>query len=242
MCKTFTILFLFIYTLAYSAEKKDSTKSKLHFSGNVSLNSNGIAPIPAFSLGTPAIIAALTLQKRRFSYDPTVSYGINMRPWLFDNWLRYRLIFKPKFELRAGFNFSMLFSQYDTGEDKILQGQQYLTIELAGMYKMSQESSISLMYWNDHGQDPGSLDGHFFNVVYDRTKINIGKSLIFYANIQLFYIDYTGANDGLFVSPKIGSSLKNLPVSIFFQATQAITSNIEPFPGFKWNAGVAYDF
>jgi hypothetical protein len=242
MRKTFSILLLFTFTLSYSAEKKDSTKSKLHFSGNVSLNTNGIAPIPAFSLGTPAIIAALTLEKKRFSYDPTVAYGINMRPWLIDNWLRYRLVFKPKFELRAGFNFSMLFSEYDTGEDKILQGQQYLTMEIAGIYKMSPESSFTLMYWNDHGQDPGSLNGNYYNIAYDRTNINIGKSLIFYTNIQVFYIDYTGANDGLFVSPKIASSLKDLPISIFFQATQAITSNIVPFPGFRWNAGVAYLF
>jgi hypothetical protein len=190
MHKIFTILLLFIYTLCYSAEKKDSTNSKLLFSGNVSLNTNGIAPIPAFSLGKPAIIAAFNLVKKRFSYDPTVAYGINMRPWLIDNWLRYRLINRPKFELRTGANFGMIFSEYDAGDYKILQGQLYLTLEIAGIYKMTPESSFSLMYWNDNGQDPGTLNGHFFNVVYDRTNINIGKSLIFYTNIQLFYIDY----------------------------------------------------
>ncbi len=242
MRKTFTLLLIFIYTLSYSAEKKDSTNTKLHISGNVSLNTNGIATIPAFSLDKPAIIAAITLAKKRFSYDPTVAYGFNMRPWIIDNWLHYRLINKPRFELRTGFDFSMFFSEYDAGDYKILQGQQYLTFEIAGIYKMSPESSFILMYWSDNGQDPGSIRGSFYNMVYDRTGVSIGKSLLFSANIQLFYLDYEGENDGLFVSPKIGSSLKDLPLSLFFQATQAIKSNVEPFPGFRWNVGVAYLF
>jgi hypothetical protein len=238
----FSLLLLFIFTLASSAEKADSTKAKLRFFGNVSLNTNGIASIPAFSLDKPAIIAALTLAKKRFSYDPTVAYGLNMRPWIIDNWVHYRLILKPKFELRTGVDFSMFFSEYDTGEDKILQGQQYITFEIAGIFKISPESSVSLMYWSDNGQDPGSITGNFYNVVFDQSNISIGKSLLFSANVQLFYINYTGENDGLFVSPKIASSIKNLPLSVFFQAIQAITSNVEPFPGFKWNAGLAYMF
>jgi len=242
MRKAFSVLLLFMFTMVCSAEKKDSTKTKMHISGNVSLNTNGIATIPAFSLGKPAIIAALNLVKMRFSYDPTVAYGFNMRPWIIDNWVHYRLINKPRFELRTGVDFSMFFSEYDAGDYKILQAQQYLTFEIAGIYKMSPESSFSLMYWSDNGQDPGSITGSFYNVVYDRTNFKIGKSLLLSANVQLFYLDYEGANDGLFVSPKISSSLKDLPFSLFFQATQAITSNVEPFPGFEWNAGVAYLF
>jgi hypothetical protein len=242
MRKLFSLLLLFIFTLSYSAEKTDSTKSKLHISGNVSLNSNGIATIPAFSLDKPAIIMALTLAKKRFSFDPTVAYGLNMRPWIIDNWVHYRLINKPRFELRTGIDFSMFFSEYDAGDYKILQAQQYLTFEIAGIYKMSPESSFSLMYWSDNGQDPGSIRGSFYNMVYDRTGISIGESLLFSANIQFFYLDYEGANDGLFVSPKIAASLRDLPLSLFFQATQAITSNVEPFPGFRWNVGIAYLF
>jgi hypothetical protein len=237
-----SLLLLIICTTAYSGEKTDSTRAKLQISGNVSLNSNGMAPIPAFSLGKPAIIAALTLAKKRFSYDPSVAYGLNLRPWTIDNWLHYRLIFKPKFELRAGFDFSMFFMEYDTGEDKILQGQQYLTAEIAGIYKISPQNSVTLMYWSDNGQDPGSLKGNFYNIVYDQANIRIGNSLHLSVNVQLFYLDYTGNNDGLFISPKIALTYKDLPLSVFSQATQAITSNTEPFPGFRLNAGLAYIF
>jgi hypothetical protein len=60
------------------------------------------------------------------------------------------------------------------------------------------------------------------------------------ANIMLFQLIYEGDNDGLFVSPKISLSVKDFPSALFFQATQAITSDISPWPGFRWNAGISF--
>jgi hypothetical protein len=242
MRNIFSILLLFIFTIGHSSEKKDSTRSNMHFSGNVSFNTNGMAQIPSFSLGKPAVIAAFTIQKKRFSYDPQIAYGLNFRPWTIDNWVHYRPIYRPKFELRAGGNFAMFFSEFNTGETTILQAQQYLTFEIATVFKFSPKSSLSLMYWSDNGQDPGTISGSYYNIMYERTDIEIGERILLSGNIQFYYIDYTGNNDGLFISPKISSSVRNIPLSIFFMGTQALTSNIEPYPGFKWNAGVAYLF
>jgi hypothetical protein len=239
---SFCLLLLFIFITGYSTEKADSSRSRLVFNGTVSINSNGIAPIPSFSLGKPALIAAFTLQKKRFSYDPQIAYGLDMRPWIIDNWVHYRLIYKPEFELRTGVDFSMFFSEYDAGDYKILQGQQYITFEIAGIYRISPLSALSLMFWSDNGQDHGSIRGNFYNMVYDRSDISIGKSLLLSLNVQLFYISYEGNNDGLFISPRIASSLRNIPLSLFFQATQALTTNIEPYPGFRWNIGLGYLF
>jgi hypothetical protein len=238
----FSFLFLSIFCLGYSTGKADSTGSKLRVSGSVSLNSNGIAPIPAFSLDKPALIGAVSLQKRRFSFDPQIAYGLDMRPWIIDNWLHYRLINKQKFELRAGVDFSMFFGEYDAGDYKILQGQQYLTFELAGIYRFTPKSILTLMYWSDNGQDHGTIKGNYYNMMYERNDIEIGKNVLFSAGLQLFYVGYTGKNDGLFVSPKIASSLKSLPLSLFLQVIQPLSSNIEPYPGFRWNLGMAYLF
>jgi hypothetical protein len=238
----FCLLFVFTCIFGYSQEKADSSRSKLKFSGSVSINSNGMAQIPSFSLDKPAVIAAFILQKKRFSYDPQIAYGLNLRPWTIDNWFHYKLIYKPKFELRAGGNFAMFFSEYDTGEDKILQGQQYLTFEIACVFKFAPKSSFSLMYWSDNGQDPGSIDGSFYNMLYERADFEIGETILLSGNLQLYYLDYTGNNDGLFISPKIAASVRHIPLSLFFMGAQALTSNIEPYPAFKWNAGMAYVF
>ena len=65
------------------------------------------------------------------------------------------------------------------GIHKILQGQQYITFEIAAIFKFSPKSIPSLMYWNDNGQDPGTIKGHFYNMVYDRTDIELGESILF---------------------------------------------------------------
>jgi hypothetical protein len=236
------IPFVFVFTSLYSISRTDSTKSKLNFNGNFSFNSNGMASIPAFSLGKPALIASLTLQKKRFSYDPVVAYGLNLRPWVIDNWIHYRLIYNPKFELRTGVDISTFFSDIDSTDYKILQGQQYITLEIAAVFRFSPKHALSVMYWSDNGQDHGTMKGDFYSIVYDLTNLGIGKSMLFTSSIQFFYIDYDGKNDGFFFAPKLSVTKKGVPVTLFYQVTQAITSNIDPFPGFKCNAGIGYLF
>jgi hypothetical protein len=236
----FCTVFISIFTICYSFEKEDSTRTKLKAGATVSLNSNGIAPIPAFSLDEPAVIAAISLAKGRFSYEPTLCYGLDMKPWILDSWLQYKIINKPAFEFRTGIIFSNFFSEYKLPDETILQGQRYFTFTFTGVYKFSPKTNLTMAYWNDRGQDKGTIKGHYINLVADRSDINIGKHVLLAAALQFFYINYDGNNDGLFISPRISSSIRNVPFSIFFQAIQAIASNISPFPGFRWNVGLAY--
>ena len=101
--------------------------------------------------------------------------------------------------------------------DKVIwQGQRYFAFEFTSLYKVSSKSYLSFTYLNDRGQDQGTLIGHFFNLVGERSEINIGKNVFLSTNLQLFYIDYDGYNDGLFISPKFSSFARNVPFSIFF--------------------------
>ncbi len=235
------LLFLFIFTNSWSGEQADSTRSKkLKAEAQISLNSNGIAYIPSFSLGKPALIANLSLTKGRFSYDPALSYSLELRPWIIDNWFHYRLIDRPKFEMKAGAVISSFFSEYETEEEVIRQVQKYLAVEFISKYRFSPKSSLAFTYLLDRGQDPGTTQGHFFNLQANRSEIPLGKKGLLSASLQLFYINYTGREDGLFTAGYVSASVRNIPFSIFFQGIQAISSNIEPFPGFKWNVGLAY--
>jgi hypothetical protein len=241
MRSSFCIVLLFFFVVSVSQEKDDSSKTKLKASATVSLNSNGIASIPAFSLDKPAIIASVSLAKNRFSYDPTLAYGFNLKPWFIDNWLHYKIVVRSSFELRAGFNISSFFSEYKFQEDEaILKGERYFALAMTGLYRISPNTSLTLDYWNDRGQEKGSLKGHFISLTGERSEINFGHSVLLSTAIQLFYINYDGNNDGLFISPKITSSLRNVPFAVYFQATQALNSNISPFPGFRWNIGLSY--
>ena len=236
----FSVFLIFIFTISLSQETTDGSKTKLKADANVSLNSNGVASIPAFSLGKPAIIASVSLTKNRFSYDPVLAYGVNIKPWFIDNWLHYKIIRKPSFELRTGVNFSTFFTEYKLTEETILRGDRYLAFEVAATYKFQSNTSLTLMYWNDNGLEPGTISGHFLDLVGEKTGIKIGKSVLMSANIQLFIITYDGNNDGLFVSPKISFALRNVPFALFWQGTQVLRSNIIPDPGFQWNVGLSY--
>lgn len=237
---TFGLLFLFTSIVSFSRENTVNSKNKLQATASFSLNSNGMAPVPAFSLEKPAIMASLVLTKNRFSYEPTLAYGLDSRPWFIDNWMHYKLIVKPVFELRAGFNPSAYLEQYKPSEEFVWHSQRYFTFELAGMYRLSPVGSMSLLYWNDRGQEKESIKGHYLALFWDRSDINIGKKVQMDLNIQFYYINYDGNNDGIFLSPRITTSLRNSPISLFFMANQALQSNITPFPKFKCNIGISY--
>jgi len=234
------LLLLFVTSVTFSQEKPTGPDRKLKASASVSFNTNGISSIPAFSLGKPAIVASASLIKNRFSYDPTLAYGLDLRPWYIDNWLHYKIINKPSFELRGGFNVSSFFTKHETDIEPELRGERYYAFSLDGTYKFNPNTFLSLAYWNDRGQESISIKGHFIDLTADRSNIKIGNKLLMGVNVQLFYINYDGNNDGLFVSPKISTCLNDVPFVLFFQATQGINSNIEPWPGFRWNVGLSY--
>lgn len=229
-----------IFSLSWSREPSDSTRSGLEASATLSLNYNGIAYIPAFSLDKPAITGAFSLAKGRFSYDPVLNYGLDLKPWIIDNWFHYKIIDRPVFEFKTGAVISAFFSEYEAEGETVLQAQKYLALEFVSTYKFTPRSSLAFTYLLDRGQDPGTLTGHFFNLQADRSDLELGKKVLLSGSIQLFYINYSGDNDGLFTAATVSASLRNIPFSIFFQGIQHFWTNITPSPEFKWNVGLAY--
>lgn len=235
------ILLFSITAIGFTQGYQDNAREGLKPSLSFSLNSNGIASIPAFSLDKPAIVASVSLSKGRFSYDPVLAYSLEMKPWYIDNWLHYKIVRRPEFELRAGVNFSTFCSGFTVNGEDFLKAERYFAFALTGTYISSPVSLLSFDYWSDNGQEKGSLSGHFAAVTYERSDISFGKKIYSSLNAMLFYINYNGKNDGLFVSPTFSFSLRDNPTSVFFQATQVISTNISPWPGFRWNVGIKYN-
>lgn len=241
------VVVAFITTNIFAWQNADSTKSKkLKAAATFSLNSNGISSVPAFSLGNPALMASVSIGKSWFSYDPTLGYALDGHPWFIDNWLHVKLINRPGFELRTGMNISSYCSKYAVPEGEFFRVERYFAYELAAIFRFAKNTTLLTQYWNDRGQEDWSLKGHFLSAIAEKTDMAIGKHVLCAAALQLFYINYDSNNgdndnnDGLFVAPRVAFSVRNFPVSIFSQVVQAITSNIEPFPGFNINVGIGY--
>jgi len=234
---TFLILAVLIIP-AYN--QSDSTKNKLKAAAVVSLNTDGIAPVPSFSLDKPAIIANLALTKGRFSYEPGLAYSLELKPWYIDNWLNYRFVNKQKFTFTVGFNASSFFAGDTLKNNKsVLRVERYFALAFTAWFKLSENSGLTASYWSDNGQD-GGLKGHFASLIAERTHILTGNKTFFNASLQVFYINYEGKNDGLFITPRASFNIVNSPLSVFILGTQALQSNIDPYPEFKWNLGIAY--
>jgi hypothetical protein len=235
------IMLLTVPVALKAAEKPDSLKSKLTAGVTFSLNSNGIASIPAFSLDKPALIFSPYVAKGRFSYEPVLAYGLNLKPWFIDNWFNFKLINRPKFELKASWNLSSFFTDFKPADStEFLKAERYFAYALTGTIRFTPSVSLQLAYWNDRGQEEESLKGHFLNAVLEKSQIPVGNHVLLTAALQAFYINYTGESDGFFVTPRLSASVRNVPLSLFFMATQAIQSNIDPFPKFRWNVGIGY--
>jgi len=240
-----TIIFVAFFMVALSAicrERSDTTQNPVDVSGLLSLNLNGIAPVPAFALGKPALIASVSVQKGCFSYDPQIAYGLNFKPWIIDNWFHFKLLNTSRFEIRTGLDLSMFFSDFESPEGIRLQGQRYIALELSGKYKLNPKSSFELMFWSDNGIENGTISGYFLDLVYDISDITMGKHLSLAINVQAFGIDYTDNNDGIFLSPKLTFSTPLLPLILFGQGIVPIASNMEPHPEFQGNLGIGYTF
>lgn len=235
-----SLIFIFIVTNAFSQGDSIISSKKLKADVSFSINTNGVSSIPAFSLGKPAVIASVSLKKNRFSYDPTLAYGLNFKGWFIDSWLHYRLIDRPHFEFRPGFNFSTFFSDYPGNEGTIRQAERYFTFEFTGILKFSNYKSLVIGYWNDRGQERTSIKGHFFNLIGQISDFLPARNILLALDFQIFYIDYEGPNDGLFLSPKLSVSIRNKPFTLFCQPIQVLESNIKPNPGFRFNIGLAY--
>lgn len=234
--KTVILIFAILPLICISQEFGNTLQSEIKFS----LNSNGIAPIPAFSLDKPAVMAMASFKLGRLSYSPTLAYALDMKPWYIDNWFHYRVISQPKFELKTGINFSTFLTNYKLPDEEIIKGERYLAISFTGTTLLNEKSSLIVDYWNDNGLEKGSISGHFFDLIYSRSEMRVGEFATWSADIMIFYINYDGDNDGLFFSPTFSLNPTKYPVKFFLQATQAISTNIADLPGFRWNVGVSY--
>ncbi len=238
---------LVVASIGYAQEKKDTTYTAFKFSGNLNFTTNGISPIPAFSLGKPAILINLSLKNKKFSYDPEMAFSIKGVPWFFNNFFRYKLIEKTKFQFRTGLNWAISYSypqvRLNGVDQTIARGERFLWLELMPRYKISEKIAISSITFSGYNFEPGSVKRiNYISIMGNFTKLRLTQ--VFYCNIfpQLFYLNLDGSSDGFFVSGIMGIGHSKFPLFVSIQVNKTLTTSISPDPGFKWNVRLAYSF
>lgn len=231
--------FLFCYFISYilvAHSLSDSTKKTWQFHGVIQVNNNGISPVPAFSLGKPALMSTFFIKKGGFTFSPEYNYGLDGKPWVVNQWLRYQKT-QNRFSFRTGANMSLFFRR-EKSEVKL---NQYLALEGFIGYKLAKKSSLNLLYWNSHGLDPTAVKtGHFLSLSASFSQIPVGKSLQLEVRPNIFYLVNKIPFEGIFVSAITSISHKKYPISVFTQVVEPIW--VKPVSDFNWNYGLSYIF
>lgn len=111
-----------------------SADNRFKLTGTITITNNGISLIPAYSLGKPAILAFFKLRKKRFSYEPDISFSYEGRPWGMGNMFRYIAIDDRKFKLKTGTALTLGFTYPEVIQDNktviVNKAERFIWLEL----------------------------------------------------------------------------------------------------------------
>jgi len=173
--------------------QKDSTRYKPELSGVITLTSNGISQIPAYSLDKPAISAFFYLKLKRFSYEPDINYGIDGRPWGMGNSFMYLVADKKKLKFKSGLALGLAFSYPEVlqgGEMiKINKSERYLIAKFIPSYLISNKTTLSINYWNAHNLEQKSINSiNFLSAVLSILNVSVSQRIYCSIFPQIFYL------------------------------------------------------
>lgn len=237
-----TICILMTFCVAYPQD--DSVQKFMQISGAAGITSNGISLVPNFSLEQPAAIFNLSLYKGRFSFEPELTFSLQEgRPWYQIYWLRYKILDKGKFKLRAGahpgFNFIKV---EDSAGDESIQVERYLTGELVPSYQLTRNLSLGIYYIIARGYDIDTKDLlHFLTLNMSFKNLKLSKTLLLEFTPEFYYLTSFDAGEGYYFTSFFKFSKVDFPLSLSSRINTAISTEIDG-RDFLWNLTLTYSF
>lgn len=174
-------------------------------------SNKGVAPIPAFSIEEPAVLLFFNTKLgeksiwKHIEFSPDIALNSGNKLWFSDLWVKYNHWAK-KDSLKntvytVGVDFPSLFGQQyilPSGE-KINQLVTYFTVQGKVFRRINNNFSITFDYWYLQGTNMkyGVAGSYVSTSALWSKKIN--NFFTFFANPNVFYLDYTDGTKG-FVS------------------------------------------
>jgi hypothetical protein len=243
------VFFALLAGLDYaSAQGKDASEFMgLRFSGVLKINTNGIATVPAFSLGEPAIIGVISANKKQFGMDQYIAFSAQGKPWFLESYFNYKLVDLTRFYFSASAMWGIGYSHpeviLDGAPQTIDKAERYAFLIFSSTYTLTDKISVSGSTYHGYGFPELSIRwAHFVSVSGNIGKLNLSKSLYGNLSPQLLYINLDYQTDGFFAAGTFGVGHRKWPLFLSTQVSQVFEGNISPSPGFKWNIGLSYYF
>ena len=243
-----SLLLLVIISLSHLvfSQTADSLKVVSRFGGAVTVTSKGISMVPNLSLGKPAVIFDLSVGKRKLSFEPSLRFALEGKPWSFLFWWRYKLLQTDKFRINIGVHPALSFKTYSFLIDGVTEEhmvvRRYLAAELAPSYFLNKDISIGTYLLYSYGIEKElTKNNTMVSVRGSFSNIRLSDQFYLRFNPQVYYLNMDGI-DGFYANASISFGKKNFPVSVSAMINQPIKTTIAAGNEFLWNVNLVYSF
>ncbi|MBX7126289.1 MAG: hypothetical protein K1X47_11405 [Cyclobacteriaceae bacterium] len=211
-------------------------------SGNIQVTQNGISPVPAFSLGRPALMANARVRKGRFYVQPEMNFGLDARPWTINLRPGFDVIRRQKYTITLGANLSLFFKRL--GPNVLQQEyevQRYSLFELNTEFRLRENRKLIFLYWHTTRNDQYKFHfGQFTMLTYEMKNLRLGKKGSLTIRANAFYVNNQVPFVGFFLSHITTYQRERWKFNLFGQTVFPLRA--EPNGGILWNTGVNIPF
>lgn len=243
MKKLALIAILVVISLAAPAQTIDSTQTPNFFRGQITATNNGVSLIPSFSLGRPAVLFDLNVDKGRLNFDPMIRFGMDGKPWTFVFWWRYKLIQQKKFTLGVGAHPSVVFREVSVLNNGIqkeyLTAQRYFAWELSPTFIANKNASFGLYYLGSKGLTKDIVQNTTFLAARSNLVLPLSNTMILNLIPQFYYLKMD-EKDGVYVNATANIFKKGFPFSLNAIVSKALQTEIAG-KDFLWSIGLIYN-
>lgn len=243
----FLVILLIVFTKSKClGQSADSTSNISSFSGTIGITNNGFSIVPTFSLNSPAVIANLYFQKKRFSFDPDIRLVPDASKGGLLFWLRYKLVDTKKFTFRVGTHpaFSLIRKEVNINgaQTEITEMLRFVAFEAVPNFHITPNWSVGAVYLNGNGlQNHGPQTTHVLFLNTSISNIKIGGNFRFQFIPTVYFLNVDGSTGNYFTATGIITK-QHFPFSLQGTINQTFKSNIAGNRDFMWNVMAAYRF
>lgn len=222
-----TLLFLLMVFVATLASGQEIT---------VIATNNGIAPVPAFTLGKPAGLVLMRMNlTKHLEFAPDINFSLeDGKLWFADLWLKYsfNLDSAKKWTAVVGIDFPSQVGQAFTFDgERIHQSVVYGILKSSLNYAINENNSVMLDYWYTYTSKlKYGVKGSYLSLLYTWKKPF--KKFTIASNLNLFYINYSDGAKGL--SGSVTTKLTHTKTGLFI-STQEMSPLIAQKVNTEWN-------
>jgi len=242
----FILVVFILFAPSVHTYAQDTTKTEItrNFGGKVTLTNKGIATVPTFTLGKPAVIFDMSMGKR-LTFEPQFKFSLKGKPWAVLFWWRYELIKANRLQVKIGAHPALSFKTVtDTayGANKnYIKTDRYIAGEIAPNWTITKHFGVGVYYLYSHGLEKEVTQ----NTHYVMARINLNNIRLFsqfYLSLspQVYYLKMDNKT-GYYSTGIISLVNKNFPVSISSMINKKINSEI-PSDDLLWNLSLVYSF